>query len=168
MTDTTDPVGPVPPPPPGISLEYPGAGEVRVRAVLPLKSRALLGLPRLLLLLVGVMLIVTAFRQRVFVFFWIFGWPFLRILYGGVERKLLIRERSIELERARWLGGPLSIPRHSIARIEVTRAGWLQLFLPALVAHLSDGRAQPLLVGASTEQIDFVRRGLEQWLEPHE
>jgi len=134
--------------------------------MLPRKNRALLGLPRVVLLLTAVALIVTAFRQRVFVLLWIFGWPFLRVLYGGVERTLLIRERSIELERARWLGGPLSLPRSGIRRVESTRASWLQLFLPALVAHMKDGTTQQLLVGVSADQREFVRRGLEQWLEP--
>jgi len=101
----------------------------------------------------------------VFLVFWLFGLPFLRWLRGGPRQtSVLVREHELEIESGNWLGGALVLPRASVARIDIGRAGVTRLYRRALVVRLKDRRVGWLFVGLSAQQAAFVNGGLQRWL----
>jgi hypothetical protein len=150
--------------PAGVELEYQPDGDVRVRVRITAGRRVLLSLPRVLSLLAGTVLLLEAWRRRVFFFFWFFGLPFVRWLRGPGHGSVLIGERALQVEGARWLGATVILPRLAITRIEIRRAGPMQLFQTALYAELKEQRPERLFVGLAPEQAEFVNAGLQRWL----
>lgn len=154
-----------PEPPPGVALEYPPSTIVRIRVRVSFAAQVLVALPRLVLFAAALGLVVLSWKHHVFLAFWLFGLPFLRWLRGGSRQtSLLVRERDLELETGHWLGGPLLLPRSSVASIEVGRAGATRLYQRAIVVRLNDRRVGCLFVGLSAEQAEFVHAGLQRWL----
>ena len=151
-------------PPPGVQLDYPTEGAVRVRVEIPISARLLLRVPRALLLACVVTVLIQAWRHRLFIVFFFFGMPFLRWLRGSVQTALVIGERSLEVEGATWFGGGRSIPRFGIASVSIGRAGALRMWQRALLVCDKDQQTIPLLVGLSQMQAEFVHSGLERWL----
>ncbi|MEP7049294.1 MAG: hypothetical protein ABJB12_03035 [Pseudomonadota bacterium] len=151
-------------PPPGVQLEYPAAGGIRVQVQIPLGARLLLRVPRALLLGLVVTVLIQAWRHRLFIVFWFFGVPFLRWLRGPGQNALLIADRELVVEGASWFGGTRSLPRFGIDSVSMGRAGALYLFQRALVVQDKDQHRTLLLVGASQEQAGFVLSGLQRWL----
>jgi hypothetical protein len=151
-------------PPSGVDLDYPSEGAVRVRVRIAMNSRLLLAVPRLLSFVAAMVLLAEAWRHHVLVFFWFFGLPFARWLRGPGQSSLLIGERALEIEGARLFGGALLLPRRAIKSFEIGRAGPLQLFQTALLAHTQDLQTIRLLVGLSPVQAEFVNGGLQRWL----
>jgi hypothetical protein len=150
--------------PPGVQLDYQPDGGVRVRVRITSGRRVLLLLPRLLGALAALVLLYEAWRRRVFVFFWFFGLPFVRWLRGRSQTSVLIGERALEIEGARWFGATVVLPRLAITRIEIGRAGPMQAFQVALYAHSNEARPERLFVGLSAAQAEYVNTGLQRWL----
>jgi hypothetical protein len=150
--------------PPGVQLEYQPDGGVRVRVRIATGRRLLLLVPRVLSLLAALVLLYEAWRRRVFIFFWFFGLPFVRWLRGPRQSSVLIGERALEIEGARWFGATVVLPRLTITRIEIGRAGPLQSFQVALYAHTKEARPERLFVGLSAAQAEYVNAGLQRWL----
>lgn len=150
--------------PPGLRLERPESGGVRLELRLSPINRALSALPRLLLVGGVVFTLVEAWRHHVFIAFWFLGLPFLAWLRGPAQRAVLIGERQLEVEGTRRFGRSFVLPRAQIARIEVGRGGAYQLYQRALIVTLTDGRAAALFVGISAAQAEFVNNGLRRWL----
>ena len=163
LVDSSEPETGIPTPP-GVQLEHPRAGGVRVRVTIAAGDRVLLALPRALLALGIVTLLVEAWRHRVFIGFWFFGLSFLPWLFGPAQRSLLIGERELEIEGTSRFSSPVRVPRSSIARIEVGRGAPFQLFRRALTVYTADGQRTRLLVGLSQEQAEFLAAGLCRWL----
>jgi hypothetical protein len=151
-------------PPPGVQLEYQADGGVRIRVRLSVGRRALLLLPRLVSLLAALVLLLEAWRRRVFVFFWFFGLPFVRWLRSPSQSSALIGERALEIEGARWFGATVVLPRMAITHIVIGRAGPMQSFQVALYAHTKEARPERLFVGLSQAQAEFLNTGLQRWL----
>ena len=151
-------------PPPGLRLERPVSGGVRIELRLTPLSRVLSALPRLLVVGGVMFTLLQAWRHRVFVVFWLLGLPFLAWLRGPARRSLLIGERQLEVEGTLRLGRSFVLPRSQIERIAVARAGIYQLYQRALFVTLVDGRSAPLLIGVSAVQAEFVNGGLQRWL----
>lgn len=151
-------------PPPGVQLDYPTEGAVRVRVEIPMSARLLLRVPRALVLACVVAVMIQAWRHRWFIVFFFFGMPFLRWLRGSVQTALVIGERSLEVEGSTWFGGGRSIPRFGIASVSIGRAGALRMWQRALLVRDKDQQTIPLLVGISPMQAEFVHSGLERWL----
>jgi hypothetical protein len=152
-------------PPSGVQLENQPDGGVRIRVRLGAGRRALLLLPRLLSLLAALVLLLEAWRRRVFVFFWFFGLPFVRWLRAPSQSSVLIGERALEIEGARWFGATVVLPRMVITRIAIGRAGPMQSFQVALYAYTKETRPERLFVGLSPAQAEFLNTGLQRWLE---
>jgi hypothetical protein len=150
--------------PPGVQLEYQPDGGVRVHVRIATGRRLLLLLPRMLSALAALVLLYEAWRRRVFVFFWFFGLPFVRWLRGRNRSSVLIGERALEIEGARWFGATVVLPRMAITRIEIARAGPMQSFQVALYAHTKEARPERLFVGLSPAQAEYVNTGLQRWL----
>jgi len=150
--------------PAGLRLERPASGGVRLELRLSPTSRALSALPRLLLVGCVVFTLLQAWRHHVFIVFWFLGLPFLAWLRGPSQRAVLIGERQLEIEGTRRLGRAFVVPRSQIARIEIARAGFFQLYQRALLVTLRDGRAASILIGLSAAQAEFVNDGLQRWL----
>jgi hypothetical protein len=148
----------------GVQLEYQPDGGVRIRVRIATGRRVLLLLPRVLSSLAALVLLLEAWRRRVFVFFWFFGLPFVRWLRGPRQSSVLIAERALEIEGARWFGATVVLPRMAITRIEIGRAGPMQLFQVALYAHTKEARPERLFVGLSPAQAEYVNSGLQRWL----
>ena len=154
-----------PEPPPGVVLEYPPSTVIRIRVRVSAGAQALVALPRLVLFALALALVVLSWKHHVFLVFWLFGLPFLRWLRGGSRQtSLIVRERELELESGRWLGGALILPRSAVASIEIGRAGFTRLYRRALVIRLKDQRVGCLFVGLSAEQAAFVNGGLQRWM----
>jgi len=151
-------------PPPGVQLEYPAAGGIRVQVQIPLRARLLLRVPRALLLGCVMTVLIEAWRHRLFIVFWFFGVPFLRCQRGPGQSALLIADRSLEVEGATWFGGTRSLPRVGIESVSIGRAGALHLFQRALVVRDKDQRRTFLVIGATQEQAEFLHSGLQRWL----
>jgi hypothetical protein len=150
--------------PPGVQLDYQPDGGVRVHVRIAAGRRVLLLLPRMLSMLAALVLLYEAWRRRVFVFFWFFGLPFVRWLRGPRQTSVLIGERALEIEGARWFGATVVLPRIAITHIEIGRAGPLQAFQVALYAHTKEARPERLFVGLSPAQAEYVNTGLQRWL----
>ena len=150
--------------PPGVQLDYQADGGVRVRVRVTTARRALMLLPRMLSTLAALVLLYEAWRRRVFVFFWFFGLPFVRWLRSPSQSSVLIGERALEIEGARWFGATVVLPRMAITRIEIGRAGPMQSFQVALYAHTKEEGPERLFVGLSTAQAEYVNTGLQRWL----
>jgi hypothetical protein len=150
--------------PPGVQLEYQPDGGVRVRVRITPGRRLLLLVPRMLSSLAALVILYEAWRRRVFVFFWFFGLPFVRWLRGRSQSSVLIGERTLEIEGARWFGATVILPRMAITRIEIARAGPMQSFQMALYAHTKEARPERLFVGLSPSQAEYVNTGLQRWL----
>jgi hypothetical protein len=150
--------------PPGVQLEYQADGGVRVRVRLSAGRRLLLLLPRLVSALAALVLLLEAWRRRVFVFFWFFGLPFMRWLRAPSQSSVLIGDRALEIEGARWFGATVVLPRMAITHIVIGRAGPMQSFQVALYAHTKEARPERLFVGLSPAQAEFVNTGLQRWL----
>ncbi|HEY3664603.1 MAG TPA: hypothetical protein VGL19_01340, partial [Polyangiaceae bacterium] len=71
---------------------------------------------------------------------------------------------ALRVEGARWFGATVILPRLAITRIEIRRAGPMQLFQTALYAELKERRPERLFVGLAPEQAEFVNAGLQRWL----
>jgi len=151
-------------PPPGVLLEYPTEGAIRVQVQIPLATRLLLRIPRALLLGCVVAVLIQAWRHRLFIVFWFFGVPFLRWLRGPGQTAIVIGDRALEVLGASWFGGTRSLPRFGIESVSMGRAGPLYLFQRALVVRDKDQQRTLLLIGASQEQAAFVLSGLQRWL----
>jgi hypothetical protein len=151
-------------PPSGVQLEYQPDGGVRIRVRISAGRRVLLLIPRMVSSLAALVLLLEAWRRRVFFFFWFFGLPFMRWLRGPSQSSVLISERALAIEGARWFGATVVLPRMAITRIEVGRAGPMQSFQVAIYAHTKEARPERLFVGLSTAQAEFVNRGLQRWL----
>jgi hypothetical protein len=150
--------------PRGVQLDYQADGGVRVHVRVTAARRALLLLPRILSTLAALVLLYEAWRRRVFVFFWFFGLPFVRWLRSPSQSSVLIGERALEIEGARWFGATVVLPRMAITRIEIGRAGPMQSFQVALYAHTKEERPERLFVGLSPAQAEYVNTGLQRWL----
>lgn len=150
--------------PPGLRLERPASGGVRLELRLSPTSRALAAFPRLLLVGCVVFTLLEAWRHHVFIVFWFLGLPFLAWLRGPAQRAVLIGERQLEIEGARRLGRSFVVPRSQIERIEIGRGGLYQLYQRALFVTLADGRSTPIFVGITALQAEFVNDGLQRWL----
>jgi hypothetical protein len=150
--------------PSGVQLDYQPDGAVRVRVHVTAGRRVLMLLPRMLTTLAALLLLYEAWRRRVFVFFWFFGLPFVRWLRGRSQSSVLIAERALEIEGARWFGATVVLPRIAITRIEIGRAGPMQAFQVALYAYSNEARPERLFVGLSPAQAEYVNTGLQRWL----
>ena len=159
-----DPEPPAVEPPSGVQLEYQPDGGVRIRVRVTAGRRALLLLPRVVSSLAALVLLMEAWRRRVFVFFWFFGLPFVRWLRGPRQSSVLIGERALEIEGARWFGATVVLPRMAITHIAIGRAGPMQSFQVALYAYTKEARPERLFVGLSAAQAEFVNTGLQRWL----
>jgi hypothetical protein len=164
VSDEHDPELEAPALPPGVQLEYQPDGGVRIRVRITTGRRVLLLLPRMVSSLAALVLLLEAWRRRVFVFFWFFGLPFVRWLRGPRQSSVLIGERALEIEGARWFGATVVLQRMAITRIEISRAGPMQSFQMALYAYTSAERPERLFVGLSPAQAEFVNTGLQRWL----
>jgi hypothetical protein len=151
-------------PPSGVQLEYQPDGGVRIRVRITTGRRLLLLIPRTVSSLAALVLLLEAWRRRVFVFFWFFGLPFVRWLRGPSQSSVLIGERALEIEGARWFGATVVLQRMAITRIVASRAGPMQSFQMALYAHTNAERPERLFVGLSPAQAEFVNTGLQRWL----
>ncbi len=159
-SDSVDPA-----PPPGVSLAYPANAIVLITVRIAGRTLALLAVPRVVVTLAALALIAFSWRHRVFLFFWLFGLPFLRWLRGGPRQtSVLVQERELAIQSGHWLGGPLVVPRGEIASLAVGQAGFVQMRQRAIVVKLRDGRTGHLFVGLSAEQAEFVNDGLQRWL----
>jgi hypothetical protein len=146
-------------------LEYPPSAIVRIRVRVPAGAQLLVALPRLVLFAAALALVVASWKHHVFLAFWLFGLPFLRWLRGGRRQTaLLVRERDLELDSGQWLGGPMTLPRALVAKIEIGQAGIARMKQRAIVVRLADNRVGHLFVGLSAEQAAFVNGGLQRWL----
>lgn len=150
--------------PPGVRLEYPSSEAVLVEIEIDRSRRVILAAPRLLAVLLALLLTLEAFRHRVFIVFWIFGWPFLRWLRGPGPCSLLIGERELVVNGARAWGGSLIFPRSQIASVGIGRAGAFALFQPALMVRDRNGTEHAICPGIRRDQAEFVRGGLQRWL----
>jgi hypothetical protein len=153
-----------PTPPRGVLLDYPPEAVVQIRVKISASARALVALPRLLLLLGSIALLAVAYQHHIFVVFWFFGLPFVRWLRGQGRSSLLVREQELALSTGRWFGGPLLLPRALVKSIEIGQAGITLGYQRALVLRLTDQRELRLFVGLSAEQASFVHGGLQRWL----
>ena len=153
-----------PAPPSGVQLEYQTDGGVRVRVRVTTGRRVLLLLPRMTSALAALVVLYEAWRRRVFVFFWFFGLPFVRWLRSPRQSSVLIGERALEIEGARWFGATVVLSRMAITRIAIGRAGPMQAFQTALYAFTNEARPERLFVGLSPAQAEFVNAGLQRWL----
>jgi hypothetical protein len=151
-------------PPPGVLLEYPAGGGIRVQVQIPLAARLLLRIPRALLLGCVVAVLIQAWRHRLFIVFWFFGVPFLRWLRGPGQTAILIGDRALEVFGASWFGGTRSLPRFGIESVSMGHAGALHLFQRALIVRDKDQQRTQLFIGASQEQAAFVLSGLQRWV----
>jgi hypothetical protein len=152
-------------PPAGVTLEYPPRAIVRISVRVPTRAQVLMALPRMALFAAALGLMVLSWRYHVFLFFWLFGLPFLRWLRGGPsESAIVVRERELELESGHWLGGPLVLQRNEVTKIEIGNGGLTRANQRALVLTLKDERNGAIFVGLSAEQAEFVLGGLQRWL----
>jgi hypothetical protein len=88
----------------------------------------------------------------------------VRWLRGRSQSSVLIGERALEIDGARWFGATVVLPRMAITRIEIGRAGPMQAFQVALYAHTNEARPERLFVGLSPAQAEYVNTGLQRWL----